>query len=344
MKLIEREAIDFISAAQRFADRNKERDPDYPGLPEIEAWCREYEKLSPFLLSDISLMIEKMFIPSVYFFYFLYQHPEIQTGEELLEAFRTTPKTAFLSTFKVIFRLEAEQEITLEALLEAIQNDGLHPGFDPQMESELLLSFLQEPEDFQKRLYRAYLDFYRQAYLPGRKALRDLSEEKLRWHREELANKAEDYLISLGMSNFIKEILGKGEPALYFTLFGDNDITAFWNKRTIIIGGGTDQRIRSQSARDKANTFFSCLGDAKRLEILRLTAQRPWYSTELANHFDVKPATLSYHMNKLANADLISIVKGGQRRFYYSLNKEAVKEYLGYAAQDLIGLDHNLEK
>jgi hypothetical protein len=48
-------------------------------------------------------------------------------------------------------------------------------------------------------------------------------------------------------------------------------------------------------------------------------------------------------MNKLVNADLINMVSGESRRLYYSMNREAVREYLEYLAQDLIGLDHREE-
>ncbi|MDC7227402.1 MAG: hypothetical protein PQJ61_11625 [Spirochaetales bacterium] len=34
-----------------------------------------------------------------------------------------------------------------------------------------------------------------------------------------------------------------------------------------------------------ADEFFTCLGDPKRIEVMRLTVIRPWYSSELATHF-----------------------------------------------------------
>jgi len=343
MKMIYNEALDFICAAKRFADRNKPQDPDYPGLPEVEAWCRTTEeKLSPFLLNDLSLLVEKMIYPTLYFWFLVYDTPQISRGEELLDLVKNSPNQVFLSQLKKTFHFNDDTPPSVGQLEELIQDDGLFPGQDPHQEAELLYGFFQDPEDFQKRLHRTFLDFYHQAYLPGRKTLEGLGDAKFRWHQERLNAGTEDYLLSLGMKDFVRELLHKGEPTIYFSLFYDNELMVSWKKRTIIVGGATEQRVRSRSARDKTNTFLSCLGDAKRLEILRLTAQRPWYSTELARHFDVQPATLSYHMNKLVNADLINMVSGESRRLYYTLNTESVREYLEYVAQDLIGLNHDI--
>ena len=341
MKLINNEAIDFVCAVKRFADRNKPRDPDFPGLPQIEAWCRETEgKLSPFLLNDLSLLAEKMIYPTLYFWLLIYDNPEISTGAELLSTLEKTPHQIFLSHLMETFHFDGDSVPSVEELEALIQDDGLFPGQDPRQEAELLHGFFQDPADFQKRLHRTFLDFYHQAYLPGFELLDSLAEEKYLWHQEKVSEGTEEYLLSLGMKDFVRELLHKGEPSIYFSLFYDNEVMISWKKRAIIVGGATEQRVKSRSARDKTNTFLSCLGDTKRLEILRLTAQRPWYSTELARHFDVQPATLSYHMNKLVNADLINMVSGESRRLYYTLNIESVREYLEYVAQDLIGLDH----
>lgn len=273
-------------------------------------WCEEYEKkLSPFLLNDISLLVEKMILPSIYLFMLFKEHPE--------------------------------DEITVEVIHEILVNHGLHPGYDPIEESELLYGFLQDPEGFLNRLHNTYSDLYRLAYLPERAKLEDLYQEKLNWHKQRLNEDSDKYLALLGLQSFLKMISEEGEPKLYFSFFSDKDISSFWSSQTVVIGAGTDQRILHRSAHDKTDTFFSCFGDPKRLEILRLTAQRPWYNTELANYFDLKPATLSYHISILADAELLHIIKGESRRFYYTLNEEKVREYLENVAQDLLGLDHD---
>jgi len=341
MKLINNEIVDSIFAMYHFANRNKQLEYSFPGIPELAAWCSEYEKkLSPFLLNDISLIIEKMVFPSIYLFKLYKSTAGLETVEEFLHKLNQIRPEEFLDYFQSVLLGGIKKELTVDVLHDILIEDGLHPGYDPTEEAELLHIFLQDPKNFLDRLRKTYSDFYKLAYKPGRITIKNLEIEKLKWHQNRLDEGVEKYLEQLGLSSFLSSLSENEEPILYFSLFSDTSISSFWNIRTVIIGAGTDQRIINRSARDKADDFFSCFGDPKRLEILRLTAQRPWYSTELANHFKVKPATLSYHISILADAELLHIVKGDSRRFYYTLNKKSIKEYLNFVAQDLLGPDY----
>jgi DNA-binding transcriptional ArsR family regulator len=343
MKLINNEIVDFIFAMYHFANRNKQSEINYPGIPELKVWCSEYEKkLSPFLLNDISLIIEKMVFPSIYLFMLHKNNPGLETVEEFLFRLKQIKTEEFLEYIQTEFLDGRKEELTIDVLQDIFINEGLHPGYDPSEEAELLHVLLQDPENFLERLHKTYSDFYKLAYKQGRISLKDLNFEKLQWHQNRLEEGPEKYLEQLGLSSFISSLSENGEPILYFSLFSDTTISSFWNSRTVIIGAGTDQRIINRSARVKTDDFFSCFGDPKRLEILRLTAKRPWYSTELANHFEIKPATLSYHINILVDAELLHLVKGESRRFYYTLNKKSIKEYLGFVSQDLLGLDYKV--
>ncbi|MBI9101683.1 MAG: winged helix-turn-helix transcriptional regulator [Spirochaetales bacterium] len=344
MKFIVNETVDFISAVKRFADRNKPQDPGYPRSPEIEEWCSKYEKiLSPFLLNDISLMVEKMIMPTIYLFHFMWNNKTMDTAEKMLIALKNISVEEFVQFIQKEFPKEVRENLSEEAIFNSLIDDGLFPNHDPVEEAKLFFGFLKDPENFLSRLHKTYSEFYTQAYLPGKKALEKLSQEKFRWHETRLRDNGIQYLRHLGLGSLLKEVSDWEQLTLFFSMFADNEISTFWMTRKVIIGGYTDQRILGKSARDKTDIFFSCASDPKRLEIMRLTAQRPWYSTELAKHFDLKPATLSYHINKLADAELLDITKGESRRFYYSLNRDEVKKYMGYISQDLLGLKSEKE-
>jgi DNA-binding transcriptional ArsR family regulator len=338
MKFIENEAIDFICSIKRFAERNTTPDPDRPGIPQIDNWCKSYDKtLSPFLLNDLALLTEKMIAPIIFLWKLVLKDESLTTGEKLLSKLHEMEPEDFFQSMIKVHNLKPENLINPQEISRIITDNGLYPNFDPDTEADFIFSFFKDPNRLQNRLYQTYLDFYEKAYLPGRLELTTLNEKKLAWHNERLALNANEYLHSLGMKEFIQEILNMGEPILYFSLFADTEVTAFLKGGIIIIGGGTDTMIKAQSARDRASLFLSCTGDPKRLEILRLTSVRPWYSTELAQYFDLKPATLSYHINKLVDADLLKVVKGEQRRFYYEIDRKEVKAYLKFIEKDLLG-------
>ena len=338
MKLIYNEAVDFLFSIKRFAERNKPQEHSQPGVPELKQWCEDCEKeLSPFLLNDITLLVEKMILPTVYIFMRFTENSHIKTGKELLELIGSTGPDQFNDFLKAKLLKNPQDELSVNRLYEILIDEGANPGYDPVEESQLLYGFLQDSAGFLKRLHSTYSDFYRLAYLPAKKKYSHISADKLAWHSERLKQGEREYLNLLGLQSFLKHIGDEHEPVLYYSFFADSEISTFWSIQTVVIGAGTDNRIIHRSARDKASTFFSCFGDPKRLEILRLTAQRPWFSSELAKHFNLKPATLSYHMNILTEAELLNLENGESRRFYYSLNREKVKEYLKEVSRDLLG-------
>lgn len=70
------------------------------------------------------------------------------------------------------------------------------------------------------------------------------------------------------------------------------------------------------------------LGDELRFEVFELLNSRDMYLTEIAAAFSLPPPAISYHINCLVNARLITIRTQG-RRIYYSVNRC----YLNYVAR-----------
>ena len=74
---------------------------------------------------------------------------------------------------------------------------------------------------------------------------------------------------------------------------------------------------------------FKALSDVDRREILRLLRQGSLNAGELAEHFEMTPATLSYHLALLKKAGLI--VEKREKNFrQYSLNTSVFEEVLAY--------------
>jgi transcription regulator, arsR family len=74
---------------------------------------------------------------------------------------------------------------------------------------------------------------------------------------------------------------------------------------------------------------FKALSDVNRREILRLLRQGSLNAGELAEHFEMTPATLSYHLALLKKAGLI--VEKREKNFrQYSLNTSVFEEVLSY--------------
>lgn len=339
MKLQHNDAIEFIFAMNRFGIRNKDMMIDYPGMEELVKWCDEYEKkLSPFLLNDISLICEKTIIITLYWVVKVSEAKNVNNAEDFLELIEKISPQELKNDIVGRFLEDSIENVTKDKVYNQILNDGLHIGYDTQEETDLICALISDTENFLSRLIITYKQFYKLVYLPSKNQFKDEIDKKYHWHCNKLEEDNISYLKILGMTSFLKAKEDLNTMSFYYSYFADNDVSILWDSRTIAIGAATDNRIIQQSAMKQSDLFFSLLGDQKRLEILRLTSKRPWYSSELATYFDLKPATLSYHINKLVDADLLTITKGPSKRFYYSLNEDSFKRYLDFASQDLINI------
>lgn len=72
-------------------------------------------------------------------------------------------------------------------------------------------------------------------------------------------------------------------------------------------------------------TFFKALADANRLKIVGLLAEKTYSVEELAALLKLKPSTVSHHLSRLAEAELVT----SRRESYYTvyqLNKKVLEE------------------
>lgn len=72
---------------------------------------------------------------------------------------------------------------------------------------------------------------------------------------------------------------------------------------------------------------FKALSDVKRRQILELLKPGSKSAGEIAEHFDMTNATVSYHLNQLKKADLITETKY-KNYIYYELNASVFEELL----------------
>lgn len=70
--------------------------------------------------------------------------------------------------------------------------------------------------------------------------------------------------------------------------------------------------------------FFRALADASRLRILGILAERECSVEELASLLDLKPPTVSHHLNKLKELNLVHMRQEGTTHLY-SLDEEALR-------------------
>lgn len=83
---------------------------------------------------------------------------------------------------------------------------------------------------------------------------------------------------------------------------------------------------------------FKALSDLVRREILMLLKEQPLSAGEIGKNFDMTGATISYHLNILKKADLVTETR--EKNFiYYDLNVSVVEEVMLWLS-DLKGDSH----
>ena len=71
--------------------------------------------------------------------------------------------------------------------------------------------------------------------------------------------------------------------------------------------------------------LYRALGDASRLRILRLLAEKDHYLTEIANELDLSKPTIKHHLAQLRAAGLITLTEQGNLT-YYTLRRDRAEE------------------
>lgn len=72
---------------------------------------------------------------------------------------------------------------------------------------------------------------------------------------------------------------------------------------------------------------FKALSDPARREILMMLREKPLSAGEIASRFETTAATVSYHLNILKKADLVTETR--EKNFiYYDLNVSVVEEVM----------------
>lgn len=87
---------------------------------------------------------------------------------------------------------------------------------------------------------------------------------------------------------------------------------------------------------------FKALSDPARREILMLLREKPLSAGEIGSHFEMTGATISYHLNVLKKADLVTETRD-KNFIYYDLNTSVVEEVMLWLSQ-LKGAENHDER
>ncbi|KOF56675.1 hypothetical protein AGR56_08120 [Clostridium sp. DMHC 10] len=176
-----------------------------------------------------------------------------------------------------------------------------------------------------------FKQFYEKAYAPFEKEILDmLAIEKEKYTSIFNANPEifyKNYILDFskktkGIWNFKIDIHVSILYQIQFWVLNLHDYIK--NRGIIILGARNDKYNNNLLIKDEVEKFLKVLADKRRVDIIKLLAEKICYGYEIANILKLTPATVNYHMTFIMDAGLITLERENNK-VLYKLDKEKVK-------------------
>jgi len=331
-------ALELPGALLNYAFREEEAEDRIKSSPEIIRWRSEVEgEISPFLSWDVEHLFRSHLVYSLLIGLTIKEG--LQTPEELIQWLEPGQTERLRRLFFDYFKLppDGSTEVDKDALSKAIAERGELSHLSVAEEAQLALYAMENPAGFMQRLRLVLSEFYGDFVKPYLEKARDFLEKKRQEHQRLLRKDGRSFLDQISLDNY-KSLYGKKEaPRLILTYFANRFISLnTFGLGVLIYGFDVEQLLSDVSMTDRVDEYLKALADPKRTEVLRLLKRRQWYGKELADHFSVSTATMSYHLEKLLSARLIRFEGAERHKILYNLNRSGVEEMIESLRRNLL--------
>lgn len=176
-------------------------------------------------------------------------------------------------------------------------------------------------------------EFYKEKVEPMVETINSILEEHQKIHEMD----PKKFLFNLSKGNFHSTEIDIENMSPIMTYFAPYSLYINITHNKYIYGVGLDKFKKQKEDKDLYEPLLKFLSDPKRYQMIQKLSTKRWYSNELAKEFNITPATMSYHVNKLFGLGVIHFEQGDQNRMYMELDKERLKELLTNMQNDLLG-------
>lgn len=304
---------------------------DFNPTEKIKEWLNYIEdNISPyfrndflFINVDILGLLDTMFLKTI--------DEGISTPEELIESIKEMDENLLIeslySHYDIDIPFKHDEKVILHALTES----------NNQKTARNFVHIFRNPSEFKNRVILTLEKYYKKYYQPFEEDIYIYMNKKVKEHNIMFEENPVKFVNLVGWGDYSSRLKTTEDISLYVSYFIDYGMFYYNIDSKILMCYGKTIKDKFDAAKDVENykTLFKALSDDRRLEILKLTSQRPYYNKELALHFNLTPATLSYHLNLLLDIGILnfepSIINN---RYYYTANKDRVKELFDIALRD----------
>jgi DNA-binding transcriptional ArsR family regulator len=93
----------------------------------------------------------------------------------------------------------------------------------------------------------------------------------------------------------------------------------------LVISDQLDDVMEKKFEQKEYLDFIKAISDKKRVKIIKLLSHGKYCNSDLAKKLELTPATMSYHLNKLMQLNILDIEKGAYNKLFYTLDKNKLK-------------------
>lgn len=305
---------------------------DFSPNKKVKEWLKYVDdNMSPFLRNDMVFVANETY-RLIDVCYHLILMENIKEPLELIEALKSLDLRTMVNIAYKFYELDTSLD----------DDENLKIALCENYSSEIATSFLHfknHPQEYKEKLIEVLKIFYNEFYQPFEETVYGYMEERLTYHNELFNSNPTYFINTIGIGDYSKAMEMHNSIILYMSFFIDVGVLYFTFEDTLIMycGQTIEHRFENRKKQDTYKTLFKALSDDKRIEILKMTSKRPWYNKELADHFKLTTATLSYHLNLLLDLEILnfepSIINN---RYYYTTNKDNLKKLFDTALEDLL--------
>lgn len=305
---------------------------DFSPSKEIKKWLQYINNdISPFLRNDINLIIAKagrLLDASIK----MVIENNIKSPYELIEYIK---KIEDWELVKFTYN-EYELDIPYDS-----EDNVLKKALTDQFDEETALFFLQtknHSKEYKEKSIKIFENFYDLYYKPFEDKVYNFMEKKLQEHNALFKSNNIEFLNTIGLGDYSNLIDKKEDLKIYTSFYLDLGLFHFnvGDSFVLLYGYTMEQRLDKKINLEKSKNLFKVLSDERRLEIIRITSQRPWYNKELADYFNLSTATLSYHLNLLLDLGILNFEPSINNRYCYTANKENLKTLIDLAVHNML--------
>lgn len=206
---------------------------------------------------------------------------------------------------------------------------------DYEKASNLIIDFVKDPSIFEENFKQTVENLKTQFIKDKIEPIKETIQEKIEAHQKLYDKKPQDFLKNLTAGKINNADIGPEPMSHYVLFYAPMQVLISLSTDKVTYGVELENLAPKESIADLHVSLFKFLSDPKRYKMIKMLSKKKWYSNELAKEFNITPATMSYHVNKLYTLGLIQFDKGEQNKLYLELDKDRLNYLLSQIKDDL---------